>query len=149
MQAQARGYTSSQYNTWGPSANKPILQIYDSSQMNFRTGKRATTRWVIITGPPSFQRHNFVNMRYIYTKISTPKHEIMLHEMLLKLPTTCTLFGLMNNFKSLPAFIVDFHWSICHSFMWSSWFLSSSVLHDMVLVNLKVWWEIFTAFDVA
>ena len=29
-----------------------------------------TTRWGIITGPPGFKRHNLVNIRFIYMKIS-------------------------------------------------------------------------------
>jgi len=31
---------------------------------------RAYTRWDIITGPPSFKRHNIASTRFIYMKIS-------------------------------------------------------------------------------
>jgi len=35
---------------------------------------------------------NFVNMRFIFTKISGPRHEIMLREVLPELSTICTAF---------------------------------------------------------
>jgi len=52
----------------------------------------ATTRCVIITGTPNSQRQNVVNMRFISTKSSGPKHEIMLREVLPGLFTICTDF---------------------------------------------------------
>jgi len=36
----------------------------------------------IITWPPSFWRHNWVNIQFIYAKISRPEREIMLCEVL-------------------------------------------------------------------
>ena len=39
-------------------------------------------RCVIITGTPKFHGQNLVNMRFICTKISGPRHEIMLCEVL-------------------------------------------------------------------
>ena len=35
---------------------------------------------------PSFQRHNLVNMLFIYTKLSRPEREIMLYEVLSEFP---------------------------------------------------------------
>jgi len=49
-----------------------------------------TTRCVIITGTPNFQGQNLVNMRLICTKLSGPRHAIMLHELLPEL--SCTAF---------------------------------------------------------
>jgi len=53
---------------------------------------RNTTRCVIITGTTNFRGQNLVNMGFICTKISGPRHEILLHEMLPELCTTCTAF---------------------------------------------------------
>jgi len=41
---------------------------------------------------PNFQGQNLVNMRFICTKISWPRHEIMLREVLPELSTICTAF---------------------------------------------------------
>ena len=56
--------------------------------------KSTDTRCVIITGTPNFQEQNLVNVRFICTKISRPRHEIMLGEVLLELSTACTAFTL-------------------------------------------------------
>jgi len=45
------------------------------------------TRCVIITGTPNFQGQNLVNAWFICTKISWPRHEIMLREVLPELST--------------------------------------------------------------
>jgi len=49
-------------------------------------------RCVTITGMPNFQGQNLFNMRFIRTKISGPRQEIMLREVLQELSTTCTAF---------------------------------------------------------
>ena len=49
---------------------------------------------VIITGISNFQGQNLVNMRFICIKISGPRHEIMLREVLPELSTICTAFTL-------------------------------------------------------
>jgi len=48
------------------------------------------TRCVIITVTLNFQGQNLVNMQFICTKISGPRHEIMLREVLPELSTICT-----------------------------------------------------------
>ena len=52
-----------------------------------------STRCVIITGTSNFQGQNLVNMRFIRTEISGPRHEIMLREVLSELLSAiCTTF---------------------------------------------------------
>jgi len=48
-------------------------------------------------GPPSYQTHNLDNVRFIFTKIFRTSHEIMLHDMLSELSTTCITFTLPCN----------------------------------------------------
>ena len=50
------------------------------------------TRCVIITGTPNIQGQNLVNMRFICIKISEPRHEIMLREVLPELFIIYTAF---------------------------------------------------------
>jgi len=59
-------------------------------------GKVSSTRCVIITGTHKFQGQNLVNMRFICTKISRPRHETMLREVMPEflpyvLPLLCSL----------------------------------------------------------
>jgi len=53
----------------------PVLDLFLDTVHN-------STQSVKISGPPSFQWHNLVNMQFIYTNISTLKHEIMVCEVL-------------------------------------------------------------------
>jgi len=50
------------------------------------------TRCVIITGTSNFHGLNLVSMQFICTKISWPRHEIMLREVLPELSTICIAF---------------------------------------------------------
>ena len=47
---------------------------------------RIHTHWFIITGPPSFHRHNLMNMQFVYTKLCRLQREIMLCEVLSEFP---------------------------------------------------------------
>jgi len=67
------------------------------TQTVFRMQLVYTTRCVIITGTLNFQGQNLVNTQFICTKISWPRHEIMLRErreVLPELSIICTAFTL-------------------------------------------------------
>jgi len=55
------------------------------------TPQTASTRCV--SGTPNFEGQTLVNMRFICTKISRPRHEVMLREVLPELSTICTAFS--------------------------------------------------------
>ena len=65
------------------------------------------TRCVIITGTPNFQGQNLVNMRFNCTKISGPRHEIMLREVLpelfIILPLPCSVSLNVTSLWTWPA----------------------------------------------
>ena len=71
------------------------------------------TRWFIITGPCSFQRHNLVNMQFVYTKLSRPDWEIMLCEVLSEfpkhvLPLPCNICINVTSWDGLSSFFFSF-----------------------------------------
>ena len=74
-------------------ARRPIPHHVRSLPANLVDTDGHVCRWcVIITGTPNFQGQYLVNMWFICTKISWPRHEIRLREVLPELSTICTAF---------------------------------------------------------
>ena len=57
-----------------------IWHMYSANEDDTKSYQQLHTRWFIITGPHGFQRHNLINMPFLYTKLSRPEREIMLCE---------------------------------------------------------------------
>ena len=59
------------------SSGRPELIRHSDGRLHQYTAN-VITGWVLICGPLSFKRNNFVNMLFICAKISRPKHEIIM-----------------------------------------------------------------------
>jgi len=64
---------------WRQCASHLIYAYLDPPKS---TSQTASTRCVIIIRTPNFEGQTLVNMRFICTKISGPRHEVMLREVL-------------------------------------------------------------------